>query len=440
MKTSSSPNQALRYNGHQTPSLPISAKQALISQPAINNGTSNGFSESSGRPIYSLNPLQKDNGSPHAGGRVKRALIEPQQGINESFQDFQKRHFQWRHGTGPIPANEGKEAPKPWYQTALDVFLGVLTGPGIEPMGGLVPEAPKVDIEIPSTSGDSSLAVTAPTPSSSSGTSEAAKIDWSNYMREDTALLEKNSDEAVNRQEKLYDEAQIHHPNTLDSDSSSVNSDSSQGPDYDLVSQYTHESNEFFNNRFRYDGDAGRISHPEQIGELADIVDGLPTTQGVTLYRGGSGGRGTSGEHFRTGKINVGDQLVNTDFTSFTENPFLVKDFAGDNTGRTQGGYKYDDTSVVFVLEHPQDAHAIAPLSATPSEAESLYTPGHHFMVTDIQTLTVDGHPLVQVRIAETGNGPSSGKTFDFRTGEPFDRQTMEKRIGKEYTDRFFKI
>jgi len=434
-------------------------------------------------------------------------LERPKQHINESFKDYQKRHFASRGGAGEIPKDEGRLPPKSWKEQAAEVVLSALTAPGFGPAkvlpkgsasgvgrvvpkltgAGAAPVKPKVavikpsDMELfrarqsaapavskgpgggvkpsPPETGlvktqdakapgfaeiDNEAPYTLPGSTSASGTSDVQGIDWGLYMKEDVLSFDTASDAAFTRQVQLYKKAGLDPFEILDggsySDSSSTSSSAAGGakPDYDLVQLYTQESNEYFNNAFRYDGEAGRVKNPELIGEFSDLVESLPCTEGVTLYRGGSGVRGTSGEMFRSGQIKVGDSLVNADFTSFTENPYLVKDYFGGNVDKTPGGYKYDDTSVVFILEQPKDAHAIAPLSVTPTEVESLYTPGHVFTVKGIDTSNFDGRPLVQVRIAEDDAGSTSGKTFDFRTGKPFDRQAMVNRVGKDYADRFF--
>ena len=272
-------------------------------------------------------------------------------------------------------------------------------------------------------------------------------IYWRKYIEDDAEICDLHSEQAINRQQTLFDENGISYDlenNSEESSDGEIDLNSTvyfykrRKLDYSLVPLYTHDSNEGFNRRFRYDGDRGRISNPECIGELADVIESLPSSRGATLYRGGSGSRGTSGAHFRTGTIKIGDQLVNTEFTSFTENPFIVKRFFGNNPAGKPGKFEVDDTSVVFILEDHEDARAIGPLSATPEEAESLYTPGHHFIVTDIQELTVDGRPLVQVRLNESIDHTLSARAFDFRTGDRFDRETMTRRIGEEYTQRFF--
>ncbi|MCV5949127.1 hypothetical protein OFN94_30410, partial [Escherichia coli] len=90
------------------------------------------------------------------------------------------------------------------------------------------------------------------------------------------------------------------------------------------------------------------------IERLADDIQVVGYSNDVELYRGGSGDRGTSGAVFRSGQIKVGDVLVNTDITSFSENPYVVSAFASSRAGAPTnaviGPITFDDTSVVFVL------------------------------------------------------------------------------------------
>jgi hypothetical protein len=190
-------------------------------------------------------------------------------------------------------------------------------------------------------------------------------------------------------------------------------------------------------------------SAAERGRQLAALLESLPATGNVTLFRGGSGDRGTSGLHFRSDAIRCGDILVNNDFVSFTENPYTLAMFCKSPTKQT------DETSVVFELTSHNAAKAIAPLSGRymQYEDESLYSPMHCFKVTAIKAidLYINGaaEPLIVVSIEEVGRtddelkragrdrqSVASGgeRYFDFRTGEPFDYQTTVGRLfeGKE--------
>ncbi|GEM_PF-4381944 len=287
-------------------------------------------------------------------------------------------------------------------------------------------------------------------------TSKALDFDWNEYMREDGVAFAQASIQGEERQKALYNrdgipyfDSDSEHSDSGLGGSSQGSSDSEQSSTqddwretlsdrYEDVMLYTQDSNEYFNNYFRNDRAPGGPGAPATIGALADTLEGLPKAGDVPLFRGGSGARGTSGEAFRNGLIKEGDQLINTEFTSFTENPYLVKDYFGANVEKTAGSYKYDDSSVVFVMKEHSDARAISPLSITPEEVESLYAPGHHFEVKRINLREFNGRPLVEVEIAETKAPATTGRVLDFRTGQPFDRQVMDERIGKTYAERFF--
>lgn len=85
------------------------------------------------------------------------------------------------------------------------------------------------------------------------------------------------------------------------------------------IKHYTHEDDAY--NRYLRTGVATYSDQVALVQRLAEDVTTLGYNNDVALYRGGSGARGTSGAFFRTGDVSVGDVLVNTDITSFSENP-----------------------------------------------------------------------------------------------------------------------
>ncbi|MBU2713514.1 dermonecrotic toxin domain-containing protein [Zooshikella harenae] len=212
---------------------------------------------------------------------------------------------------------------------------------------------------------------------------------------------------------------------------------------------YSYDSNTFVNNYLRYGkehtipaGYAGELIISETAAErgvdLAKIVNKLPESEAAVLYRGGSGARGTSGAVFRIGALNKGDILVNTDFLSFTENPGVIRDFAGVEMGKT--GRQFDLTSIVFEINSPQKAKIFAPFSwrNDAGEAESIYNPGNAFRIVNIRrtSATFDGkeQPIVVVTLSEeplpnpqVENGAIppritlGDRVYDFRTGETVD-------------------
>ncbi|WP_163836808.1 hypothetical protein [Spartinivicinus ruber] len=212
---------------------------------------------------------------------------------------------------------------------------------------------------------------------------------------------------------------------------------------------YSYDSNMFVNNFLRYGKEysiPATFSNTftfgetaaERVVDLAKIINKLPQSASDVLYRGGSGARGTSGVAFRVGALNKGNILVNTDFLSFTENPGVIRDFAGGEIGET--GKQFDMTSIIFEIRHPQDAKVFAPFSwrNDAGEAESVYTPGNAFQIDNIRRTSTrfDGkeQPVVVVTISETSlpqphveNDSLTPKitlgqgVYDFRTGELVD-------------------
>lgn len=187
----------------------------------------------------------------------------------------------------------------------------------------------------------------------------------------------------------------------------------------------------------------------DRVSDLVNIVDALPHTGDVTLYRGGSGGRGTSGAFFRQGRLGVGDVLINTDFASFTENPIVAAEFAGfraDDEHR-----RFDETSVIFEVYQHFSPKPLAPLSSRSGypfyESESLTNPGAAFEIESVELLNVflEGQEQEYIKVSlkevsppkiAVGNG-TFGSTivlpnnvFDMRTGEPIDFDVFEQRLG----------
>lgn len=176
----------------------------------------------------------------------------------------------------------------------------------------------------------------------------------------------------------------------------------------------------------------------DRVARLAEIINRLPQSQAAILYRGGNAARGTSGAPFRVGSLKAGDILVNSDFLSFTENPRVIRDFAGGKPGAS--GRELDNTSVIFEVKQSEKAKIFAPFSWRNSagEAESVYVPDNAFEVVSVRSTTVTldqkKQPLMVVELRETAlpepvvsNDSASSvitlgnNTFDFRTGERFD-------------------
>ncbi|MFJ3368119.1 hypothetical protein [Pseudomonas sp. NPDC086251] len=223
---------------------------------------------------------------------------------------------------------------------------------------------------------------------------------------------------------------------------------------------YSYDSSHFMNNFLRYGQEktyAKGYFSPEanipldslsRVEQFVGIVNRLPATGNVTLYRGGCGARGTSGEAFRIGPVKVGDILCNTDFASFTENPHTAKEFSSSVIGVE---HHFDSTSVIFVLEHHKSAKIFAPLSirskAPYSEAESLVAPGKFFKIMSIteNNVTLSGkyqkymeillNEVDQIKPVVSTETLSSAlefppEVYDLRTGERIDVEVWSSRLG----------
>lgn len=178
------------------------------------------------------------------------------------------------------------------------------------------------------------------------------------------------------------------------------------------------------------------------IADLADSLAQLPTSSDVTLYRGGHRWRATGGDRYRSGELKVGDVLVNTDFTSFTENPFKVAEFASLPVAQMPGGLPglFDDSSVVFELPagHYQDAIPVSTFSLYWDEAESLFTPGHYFRIEGLEQVYGEHYRFIKVTLSQVAK-PASGPLHDLRTGQAFDAAAYRAQFRSAAVfERFF--
>ncbi|PIO93611.1 ADP-ribosylating toxin [Pseudomonas syringae] len=208
---------------------------------------------------------------------------------------------------------------------------------------------------------------------------------------------------------------------------------------------YTQDDAEF--NQFLRTGESKRANQVRLIERLADDIQVVGYNNDVELYRGGSGDRGTSGAVFRSGQIKVGDVLVNTDVTSFSENPYVVSAFASSRAGAPAnaliGPVTFDDTSVVFVLPKGRYLRAtpIAPFSASPEEAESIFLPGCYFQIDSIEEVSGEFYRIMKIQMQEVDRPAQGRALYDMRTGEPFSREQYALKLGndaKPLVDRFF--
>lgn len=175
--------------------------------------------------------------------------------------------------------------------------------------------------------------------------------------------------------------------------------------------------------------------------DLFDSLEQLPRSEALRLWRGGSGARATGGGHFRSGEVTVGDVLVTTDITSFTENPYALRDFVAPK--QPQGEKRinvFDDTSVVYELmgKGMNSGVPIGPMSLTTAEAEVVFTPGRFLRIESIREVRGEHYHFIRVRLREVDK-PDAGSVYDLRTGEPFDRVAYVNRVRHaSLVERFF--
>jgi hypothetical protein len=161
----------------------------------------------------------------------------------------------------------------------------------------------------------------------------------------------------------------------------------------------------------------------------------------VSLYRGGSALRGTSGSFFRSGQIKAGNVLVTTDISSFSENPFIARVFCSSQAGHDSAAFaltheqiSFDDSAVVFELpaKHYLGATPVALFSESQQEAESIFMPGHYFLIDGIQEVTGLNFKFMKVQLTEIPQPKTWHVLLDMRTGEPFSREQYAAKLGPQ--------
>ncbi|MBX8529906.1 hypothetical protein K5D32_09560 [Pseudomonas cichorii] len=197
----------------------------------------------------------------------------------------------------------------------------------------------------------------------------------------------------------------------------------------------------------------GISTGPEQVDLIDELADDLHTVgfdNSVTLYRGGSELRGTSGRFFRDGQVKSGDVLVSTDILSFSENPYVARVFCSTQAGEHSASFaqkgvpvSFNDTSVVYELpaKNYLGATPVAPFSTEPDEAESIFLPGRYFLIDDIHQVFGPHYRFIKVRLIEIASPKIWHKLYDLRTGEPFTRERYATKLaeqGRRLVDRFF--
>ncbi|WP_054891645.1 ADP-ribosyltransferase [Pseudomonas sp. NBRC 111143] len=280
---------------------------------------------------------------------------------------------------------------------------------------------------------------------------------WDIHMKEDAAQSELLSNQAQARHRALLDDIDI--ARLEDGEDAPMDEHDFEYLRTDEGITYTYKEDEDYVNRLigNYTDESSQINSYLRRGvhefpfcdsdtfvdKLVDSLETLPKSNTVALYRGGNGSRSTSGEHFRTGKLKKGDVLVNSDLTSFTENPYVIRAFASDELSSpdiVKG--TFDDTSVVFEIPagQYQSGVPIAPLSWTATEAETLFPPGCRFEIEDIGEVVGDDFRFVNVKLKEIpSTTPVVHPVYDLRTGNPFKRDEYAAMLkNDDLVERFF--
>lgn len=279
---------------------------------------------------------------------------------------------------------------------------------------------------------------------------------WDTYTSIDDALSTRLAERALERQKALLEKwpvAELPAGRAPDLDERGLDCVKVAGRPY-YSYRYGHEyfnalvewytSNEStVNDVFR----AGRYQYGDEdsyINDLADSLGLLPKSNEVTLYRGGHRSRGTGGESYRNGHLRVGDVLVNTDLTSFTENPYKVTEFACLPFAQAPGNLPglFDDSSVVFelVAGRYRGATPISAFSIYWKEGESLMLPGNYFRIEGLEQVYGEHYRFIRVTLGQTGK-PVSGPVYDLRTGLPFDETAYRAQFRTPMlAQRFFPV
>lgn len=207
----------------------------------------------------------------------------------------------------------------------------------------------------------------------------------------------------------------------------------------DLIAAYTSEMTQA-NALFRQGVEVGS-GVEAYLNDLFDSLEQLPRSEAVRLWRGGSGGRGTGGAQFRNGELTPGDVLVTTDITSFTENPYALREFVASKKMKGLDHVNvFDDTSVVYELlgKGLNSGVPIGPMSMMSTEAEVVFTPGRFLRIESVREIRGANYHFVRVRLSEMDK-PDTGTVYDLRTGEPFDRAAYALKVRyASLIERFF--
>ena len=206
----------------------------------------------------------------------------------------------------------------------------------------------------------------------------------------------------------------------------------------ELIDFYTDENSQI-NKVLRF-GEYVHDDADSYIAKLADSLDRLPKSSDVTLYRGGSTARNTGGEHFRSGRVAVGDVLINSDLASFTENPYIVPEFSARLSRENDQVWLFDDSSVIYELPAGRywSGTPISAFSMYWEEAETIFLPGQYFRIEKINQIYGANYHFIHVVLGQTTQ-PLEGAVYELRTGQLFDPAAVRARIRNQVlAERFF--
>lgn len=269
-----------------------------------------------------------------------------------------------------------------------------------------------------------------------------AKTDWEPYMAPAADKLLAVSDQALARQETLLGAVPWADLDTVGASGVYLDAFSEPYPVYRdehgfgsaAIAEYT-SSPERYNNLWQgLPLDGSRAVSIRRSHDLAHALGQLGVNNHVRLYRAASGLRGSGIPTTGEGALAVGDVLVTSDFTSFTENPYALWEVFNDPQTQVSGREAFGDHALVYVLEPGEDMQAapIAPFSRRPDEAESLMVPGRFLQVEKLTPVKGRNYRFMEVCLKALAQAPTGATVREMRTGELFDRQVLAERLGVE--------
>jgi len=268
----------------------------------------------------------------------------------------------------------------------------------------------------------------------------AAKVDWGTYMAPAADEMLATSDKALARQEALLGAVPCADLDAVGANGEYLDAFSEPYPVYrdeqgfgsPAIAEYT-SSPERYNNLWRgMPLEGSRAENIQRSHDLARALGQIGVSNQVRLYRAASSLRGGGGQVSGEGAIEVGDVLVTTDFTSFTENPYALWEVFNDPQTQVSGRSAFDENALVYVLEPGEDMQAtpIGPFSRRPDEAESLMMPGRYLQVEKVTAVQGHNYHFTEVCLKALAQAPSGSTVREMRTGMLFDRQALAVRLG----------